>query len=369
MRLRWVISGGGTGGHVTPALALGEAIRESGDPVLFVGSRRGLEGRLVPEAGFELETLDARPLIGRSPLERARNLIALVGATVRARQLLRRFRADRVISVGGYASAPAALAAVWCRIPMVLVNTDVAPGAANRLLARFARRIFVGFEAAQDRFGSLRARVVHAGVPLRRALRDAFAGNRDEDRSTAGTSAPRLFVFGGSQGARQINEAMMAALPGLHTAWPALEVVHQTGEEDHARVAAAYAAAGVRAEVVAFETDMPARYRAADLVVCRAGAISIAELTLAGRPALVVPLAHVGGGEQFDNARVLEEVGAARMLDPRELTDERFAAALHALLGDPKALVKMGAAAASLARPRAAEDIIAACRELEGGSR
>lgn len=365
MTLRWVIAGGGTGGHVTPALALGEVLREAGDPVLFVGTQRGIENRLVPEAGFELVTLDSRPLIGRSLAERIRSVAALLVATWRARGVLARFGTDIVVSVGGYASAPAALAAVWRRTPMVLVNTDARPGAANRLSARFARRIFAGFPNSEGAFGNLAERVQITGVPLRRALCDAFA-NASPPAVPEG-EARRLFVFGGSQGARQINDALLASLPEL--AKRNVSVVHQTGEADRERVAEAYAAAGVEACIVAFEHDMPRRYREAELVVCRAGAISIAELALAGRAALLVPLAHVGGGEQFANARLLEDAGAARVLDSRELSDATFQRALLGLLDDPIALRTMGARAADLGRPDAARCVVDSCREILGDAR
>lgn len=363
MTLRWVIAGGGTGGHVTPALALGEVLRRQGEPVRFIGTRRGIEGRLVPEAGFELVTLDSRPFIGRRPLDRLRAVWALAAATWRARGLLREFRANVVISVGGYASAPPALAAVLSGIPMALVNTDAVPGAANRLLLRFARRVFVGFPSAAQalRRGPGDPRIVVSGVPLREDLCRAF------ERAAAGAPAApdhrlHLFLFGGSQGARQINDAMLAILPELDR--DALAVVHQTGEGDRERVARAYSEAGFDAEVVAFERNMPGRYRWADLVVCRAGAISVAELALAGRPALLLPLAHVGGGEQFANARELEQVGAARVLDSRQLTPEAFREALQDLLGDAESLRAMGKAAATLARPDAAQEVIRSCRAL-----
>jgi len=357
---RWVIAGGGTGGHVTPALALGEVIRESGDWLRFVGTRRGIEGRLVPQAGFELTCLGSKPFIGRSPMGRLRAAAALATTSLQAWKLLRRERVDLVISVGGYASAPAACAALLARVPMVLVNTDAVPGAANRLLARFARRIYAGFAASAEtlRRGPRDPRVRVSGVPLRRALCEAFAkgGDREDDGRT------HLFVFGGSQGARQINDAMLGALPRLDPA--SLAVVHQTGEADRERVAQAYAEAGFQSEVLAFERDMPARYRWADLVVCRAGAISVAELSLAGRPALLVPLAHVGGGEQFANAAELARAGAALVLDSRDLCQQRFDEALLALLADPEQLRAMGRHAAGLARPLAADEIVADCRGL-----
>jgi UDP-N-acetylglucosamine--N-acetylmuramyl-(pentapeptide) pyrophosphoryl-undecaprenol N-acetylglucosamine transferase len=374
MTLRAVIAGGGTGGHVTPALALGEALRAAGDTVLFAGTGRGLEARLVPEAGFELATLDARPLVGRSPLERLTAVLALLRGARQARRVLRRFAADVVIAVGGYASVPAALAALTLRIPLALVNTDATPGRANRLLARFAGRIFVGFPAAGEalRRGRDDPRVIVSGVPLREALRRAFAGAPPET-APDGDERLRLFVFGGSQGARQINDAVIEALPQLHAG--ALRVVHQTGEADRERVEAAYRATGFEAEVIAFERDMPSRYRWADLVLCRAGALSVAELALAGRPVLPVPLAHVGGGEQRANARELERAGAARVLDARQLRAEDLAREIAALGSDRERLRAMGKAAASLARPEAAAEIVRACRALvaersrRGGSR
>jgi UDP-N-acetylglucosamine--N-acetylmuramyl-(pentapeptide) pyrophosphoryl-undecaprenol N-acetylglucosamine transferase len=361
-----------------PALALGEVLRDAGEPVRFMGTRRGLETRLVPDSGFDLITLDSRPLVGRSFFEQIQAVFALFGATFQAARGLREFGADLVICVGGYASVPAALAAVLGGRPMVLVNADAIPGAANRMLARFARRVFVGFEGARSALarGARQDRIRVAGVPLRRRLVSEFQdpgsrqprseSNRDPSEPRpreAGAPEPaHLFVFGGSQGARQINEAMTEALPRLKPA--RIRIVHQTGEADRDRVAAAYAENGIEAEVIAFEHDMPSRYRWADLVLCRAGAISIAELALAGRASLLVPLAHVGGGEQFANARELEEAGAARVLDSRGLTAERLLAELEALLSDRSQLRRMGENASKLARPEASDRIIEECRSL-----
>jgi UDP-N-acetylglucosamine--N-acetylmuramyl-(pentapeptide) pyrophosphoryl-undecaprenol N-acetylglucosamine transferase len=358
---RFAIAGGGTGGHVTPALALGQAARAAAEPCLFLGARRGMETRLVREAGFELVALPARPVVGRGPLARAGALAALAASTLLAARSLRRFRADLVLSVGGYAAMPAGLAAVLLRRPLALVEANARPGAANRALARFARRIFVEFEAAgralTGRTGDPRVRVT--GLPLRSELVETF-----RDAPPARRAAPpfRLFVFGGSQGARQINDALLGILPRLDPA--RFEVVHQTGEADRERVAAAYAAAGVRAEVLAFERDMASRYRRADLVISRSGAMTLAELALAGRPALLVPLTHVGGGEQLENARERERLGAARVIDPERETASALYEALDELVGDPSRLAAMAAAAARLARPDAAEQILAECRAL-----
>jgi UDP-N-acetylglucosamine--N-acetylmuramyl-(pentapeptide) pyrophosphoryl-undecaprenol N-acetylglucosamine transferase len=361
---RWAIAGGGSGGHVTPALALGQAAREAGEACLFLGARRGMERRLVPEAGFELVALPVHPVVGRGPLARAGAYAALAASSLLAVAALLRFGPDAVISVGGYAAMPASLAALLLRRPLALVETNARPGAANRAVARFARRIFVEFEAAGAALAGAAAdpRVRVFGLPLRRELVEAFRG-----AAPPRVPAPpyRLFVCGGSQGARQINDAMIALLPQLDPA--RFELVHQTGESDRERVAAAYEKAGFRATVVAFERDMAARYRAADLVVCRAGAMTLAELALAGRPALLVPLTHVGGGEQLENARERERLGAARTIDPARDTGEALREALLALLADPAQLGAMAAAAARLARPDAAERILAECRALTRG--
>ena len=359
--LRWAITGGGSGGHVTPALALGQAARAAGEACLFLGAKRGMETRLVPEAGFDLVALPAQPVIGRGPVARAGAIAALAASTLLAARALRRFGADVVISVGGYAAMPASLAAVLLRRPFALLEANARPGTANRSVARFARRIFVEFEAAGAALtgNAADARVRVTGLPLRRELVDRF---RAAPPPRAPEAPYHLFVFGGSQGARQINDAVLSLLPSLDPA--RYEWVHQTGESDRARVAEGYERAGAKAEVVAFERNMAARYAWADLVVCRSGAMTLAELALAGRPAVLVPLTHVGGGEQLENARERERLGAARVLDPAQDTGAALGAALRELLGEPARLGAMAASAARLARPDAAEAILAECRTL-----
>ncbi|UCE86968.1 MAG: undecaprenyldiphospho-muramoylpentapeptide beta-N-acetylglucosaminyltransferase [Deltaproteobacteria bacterium] len=360
-RGRFVIAGGGTGGHVTLALALGEELAALGESVLFLGTTRGLETRLVPEAGFELVTLPSRQAVGTRALARAAAVAALVPTTLRAGRVLHRARAQLVISVGGYAAVPAVLAAVPLRVPIVVVEPNAQPGRTNRLAARVAARIFVGFEGATTAFGGARraARVRCLGVPLRRSMRDAFHAAAPR---RALEPPFRLLVFGGSQGARQLNEAMIEAAPALRDS--ALQVFHQSGAADRDRVAAAYADAGVHAEVVAFEPDMPARYRWADLALCRAGALSIAELALAGLPALLVPLAHAADDHQSANARQLVEAGAARMFDPRRFAAADLVETLLGILEKPEQLLAMQRSAAQRARPRAAEAIAEECRTL-----
>jgi len=357
MSARWVIAGGGTGGHVTPALALGEEARAAGDAVLFVGTDRGMETRLVPEAGFELVALASRPLVGRGLVQQAGALAALVGSTWAAFRTLRRWKPDLVLSVGGYAAVPVTLAAALRGTPVALLEANARPGAANRLAARFAKRVFVEFDGSAERLGAA-ARAVQSGLPLRRQLIDALSSE-----SIREPAAPfRIFVSGGSQGARQVNDAVLGALKELDV--QDFEFVHQTGEADRERIEAGYAAAGARATVVAFERDMASRYHWADLVVCRAGAFTLAELALAHRASLLIPLVHTGGGEQIENARAREQAGAARLLEPGDDLAARLAAAVRALLGEPVKLRAMAEAAGRLARPNAAATILAECRTL-----
>jgi len=369
--LNWVIAGGGTGGHVTLALALAEAVQKRGDDLLLIGTDAGLEARLVPMAGFQLVTLPSRQVMGRNPIGRLLGVLGILRAGLSARRELRRFAADVVISVGGYAALPAALAAILTRTPLALVEPNSIPGRSNRLTARFAARVFTGFESAAQRLddasGSRESgRVRCLGVPLRRSVTDAFA-------EASGRPAPEapyhLLIFGGSQGAQQINDALVEAAPRL--AHLSLEIFHQSGAADCERLEKAYAAAGVPAQVVAFEDDMPARYRWAHLAVSRAGALSVAELTMVGLPALLVPYPWAADDHQTANARELEDAGAARRLAAdaeHHLSGDTVADAIEALLAAPEDLAAMSAAAFKLARPGAASDIVEDCAQIARAS-
>ena len=358
MTLNWVIAGGGTGGHVTPALALGEVIAERGEKVLFIGSEQGLEARLVPDAGFDLLALPSQQVMGRGLAGRIVGTLGTLRQVGRARRALRAHAAHIVISVGGFAAMPAALAALTTGCPLALVEPNAIPGRANRLTARFAQRVFVGFPAAAERL-TARGAVEHRGIPLRRALVDAFQ-----------TATPReapgpplhLLVFGGSQGARQINEAMMELAPRL--AQQPIEIFHQAGSADRERVQAAYADAGVEAEVVDFEPAMPARYRWAHLAVCRSGALTVAELALAGLPALLIPYPFAADDHQAANASALSQAGAGIRMAARPLDVGSLGEKLLGLVRDPGPLAGMSAAASAMARPHAARDIVEACASL-----
>lgn len=365
MTHRWVIAGGGTGGHVTPALALAEVLAEQGDAVLVIGSAHGLEARLLPAAGFELVALGSRQFMGQGVAGRLRGGLGILAAAARARGELARFSADAVISVGGYAAMPAAMAAVIRRTPLALVEPNALPGRVNRLTARFARRIFLGHAGAARHLSLAAKERVHClGVPLRVGLVRAFTASA---RTRKPAPPFRVLVFGGSQGAHQINEAVIGALPRL--AKSPVEFFHQTGEADLVRVEAAYSESEVRGRAVAFEPDMPARYAWADVAVCRAGALTTAELALAGLPALLVPYPYAADDHQRVNARELERAGASGFLDPASLDGDVLAGALEELFAEPDRLVAMGQAASALARPDAAREIAAECVRMLGEPR
>ena len=359
----WIVAGGGTGGHVTPLLALAEQIEERGDTVRVLGSARGLETRMVPNAGFELVALPARPIMGQSLAQRAASVPGMIQACAAAWIALRGARTDIVVSVGGYASVPAVVAALLRGIPVALVEPNAIPGRANLLAARFARRVFVQFDEAAAIFERRGAsgRVRNLGIPLRRDLVRAFESG--PPRRIPGTPL-RLFVFGGSQGARQINEAMIEAAQHLDPG--AVEIFHQTGEADRERVAAAYRSAKLSAEVVAFENDMPSRYRWADVALCRSGALTVAELAMAALPALLIPYPYAADDHQAANARSLETAGAAKVIESHAIADGRIAESLRALCGENAAeeLREMSARAAKLARPDAARRVVEECTAL-----
>jgi UDP-N-acetylglucosamine--N-acetylmuramyl-(pentapeptide) pyrophosphoryl-undecaprenol N-acetylglucosamine transferase len=351
-----VLAGGGTGGHIFPALALADAIHKL-DPetrVSFMGTERGLETRLVPAAGVPLDLVPAAQMAGRSLGRKALGAWVLLRGILRARALLRARGAELVIGVGGYASVPAVAAAVLGRTPVVLLEPNARPGRANRALARFARAIFVQFEDARARFPA--ARVELLGYPVREI---------PERVGAAGSGSTRLLVLGGSQGARSLNQALCALLPRLEL--EGLAITHQTGAADLDAVRAAYASAGALAEVAAFFDDVPERLARADLVIARAGAATAAELCAAGVAAILVPYPHAADDHQLANARELERAGAARVVEDRELA-ARLEPELRALLSDPGARARLASAAGARGRPDAARQIWLRCRALAGGA-
>lgn len=353
-RLDVLIAGGGTGGHVFPALALGSALEARGLVIAFAGSPSGLESRLVPAAGRTLHAIPGRQVRGGGVRGALVGAAALANGFASARSLLGRVRPRLVVGVGGYASVASVLAARSRGIPVVLLEQNAIAGAANRSLGRLAARVCVGFAEAAAFFPPGRA--VHTGNPIRP---EVLASPPVTPRETTG-----LLVFGGSQGAHHLNEAGVAALETLGSQAARLHVRHQTGPADQASVAAAYDRLGLDARVEAFVDDMGAAYREADLVVSRAGAMSCAEITAMGLPSILVPYPWAADDHQRRNAEIMVEAGAALMILDRELTGARLAATLATLLDDAAARTAMAAAARAMGRPEAAAEVADVCIDV-----
>jgi UDP-N-acetylglucosamine--N-acetylmuramyl-(pentapeptide) pyrophosphoryl-undecaprenol N-acetylglucosamine transferase len=371
--LSLLVAAGGTGGHVFPGLALARTIVQH-DPratVRFAGTTRGIETRAVPEAGFALDLLPILPLSRRLAAETLKAPFAAVNGTFAARRLLREHRFDVVCGMGGYVTLPVAMAARMEGVPVVLHEQNAVPGIANRLAARVARRIAVGVDAAAAAFPPDRTTVV--GNPVRPELAQLDrAALHDEAVAAFGLDPGRrtLFVFGGSQGARHINQAVVAATPH----WPdpaAIQVLHACGRRDEADVRAAWAEAdpdgrGLLVKVVPFVDRMDLAYAAADLAMTRAGAITMAELTATGMPAVMVPLPHATADHQAANARAVAAAGGAVVADDATLDGPAVAALAAPLLADPDRLAAMAAGMRSLAHPAAAEELAALVVEASG---
>jgi len=321
---RIVVAGGGTGGHVYPGLAIADELRRRGPDreVLFVGTAAGLESKLVPARGYRLETVRASGLVGKGLGAKLAGLGRLPLGILESGRILGRFRPRLVVGVGGYASGPVLLAAIARRIPTLIHEQNRWPGVTNRALARWVDRIAVTFDGT---YGALGQRGVVTGNPV-----GAGFARIPEWKPSPGNR--RLLVFGGSRGARALNDAMIAALPRLAAA-EGIAVHHQTGPADHDRVARAYAAAGLAdAQVEPYIDAMPEALEAADLVVCRAGASTLAELAAAGRAAILVPFPFAAHDHQRQNARGFVEAGAARLLEQANLTGETLVEKMRELL-------------------------------------
>jgi UDP-N-acetylglucosamine--N-acetylmuramyl-(pentapeptide) pyrophosphoryl-undecaprenol N-acetylglucosamine transferase len=364
MALAILLAGGGTGGHIFPALALADAIRkaEPDADVRFVGTARGLETKYVPAAGYPLELVPSAQVTGRGLWRGLTGMATGLRGIWVARGQLQAHRPDLVIGVGGYASVGAVAAAVTLGIPTALLEPNARPGRANRLLGRFASRVFVAFEDAIPFFPAGRALLT--GRPVRAPSCDRV-GTLPPLRRADGVT--KLLVTGASQGARSVNRAICAALPRLARI-AGLEITHQTGAAGLDETRAAYQAAGVRADVAAFFDDLPERMARADLVVARAGG-TVAEICVAGVASVLVPYPFAADDHQMANARELERHGACVVVPDAEAA-ELLGDEVVSLLGDPARRARMAAAARSRARPDAARDIWLACKELlRGGAR
>ena len=356
--MRAILAGGGTGGHVIPALAIANELQKNhGAEVLFIGTARGIENRLVPAAGYPLQLVRVGALKNVSLMTRAKTAFDLPRAVWDASRMLNEFAPDVVIGVGGYASGPAMLAAVMKHVPTLAFEPNVVPGFANRVVARFVSGAAVHFEETAKYF----RRAAVTGVPVRQAF---FEIPVLLNKKRGGT--PTVLVFGGSQGAHAINEAMIRCLPELRRQAPGIHIIHQTGERDYNGALAAYKSLGESAEVFRFIDDMPAAFARADLVVCRSGASTVAEITAAGKPAIFVPFPRAADDHQRVNAEALARSGAAVVVEESKLEGVWLAETVAALLGDARRLETMSEAARGLAHPDAARDIAAMAARVAG---
>lgn len=366
--VRVVIAGGGTGGHLYPGLAVAEALvaLEAEVLVSFAGTARGLEARVVPTTPYPLDLIRSAGLKGKSVAALIRGMAMLPLSGWDAWKLISARRPHVVIGVGGYSSGPVVACAALRGVATLVLEQNAMPGLANRLLARLVDAAAVTYEAALPFFG-------RKGFVSGNPVRAAFGSHAPVEGGSALPSndhraqVRRLLIFGGSQGAHAINVAVAAALPALRAACPTLWITHQTGAADLEEMRAAHAAAGGAGRVEAFMTDLDREMRAADLVVCRAGATTLAELAMAGRAALLVPLPTATDDHQRKNARALADKGAAEVLDQRDLSGDRLAAEIGRLLGDRDRRSALGRAIQAFARPDAARVVARKALDLARG--
>ena len=361
--LKVVVAGGGTGGHLFPGIAVaGEfTVRNPQSRILFVGAGRPFERDALARAGYPQQTIAIEGIKGRGLWARTRAVMKIPGALFRSAGILADAQADLVIGVGGYAAGPVALAAWLKGLPVVLLEQNTVPGITNRMLFPIAKRIYVSFENTRGNIDPSKKCI--SGNPVRPQILEASAADAGAQKKPF-----TLLVVGGSQGAHAINLAVMDALPRLRQGRK-IRILHQTGAEDQDRVAAAYVKAGIDADVKAFFHDMASRYGRADLVVCRAGATTVAELTALGKVALFIPYPFAADNHQELNARALVDEGAARMVLEKDLTGGNLAWHLDALAGAPDLLAAMASRSKALGKPDAARTIVDDCYQLVGNER
>ena len=349
--MKVLIAAGGTGGHIYPGIAVAQEImrRDAGSQVRFVGTARGLETRLVPQAGFELSLIESAGLKNVSRIAQMRGLVLLPRSFLSASSLIRQFKPDVVVGAGGYVSGPVVLMAAMMNRRTLVMESNALPGWTNRVLARFVNRAAVSFEQALPYF---RGKGVVTGNPVRREFFEIPRKQREPGKLS-------LLIFGGSQGARAINEGMVAALPLLANLKTALRIKHQTGPADLEKVKAAYAAAGweEHADVRSYIDNMMADFAAADLVICRAGATTTAELIAAGKASIMIPFPFAADDHQRKNAEAMEAAGAARMILQQDLSGERLAQEISVLI-DSEKLNDMEQASRKLAHGDAAASVV-----------
>ncbi|MBA4422181.1 MAG: undecaprenyldiphospho-muramoylpentapeptide beta-N-acetylglucosaminyltransferase [Syntrophus sp. (in: bacteria)] len=356
--LGMIIAGGGTGGHLFPGIAIAEEFlsRSPSHRILFIGAERGLEKKILGGLGLPLRTIRVEGIKGRRPMQTTGALSKIPGSLVASFRILREFSPDIVVGVGGYASGPAVLAGRLMGIKTAVAEQNAFPGLTNRILGRFTDRIFLAFSASQRWFPKNRTMVT--GNPIRADFLVERPGERKKGPLFT------ILIFGGSQGSHTINRIVGEALAGLLHLKDQLRFIHQTGESDRETVADAYRTRGFTAEVSPFIMNMAAAYREADLLLCRAGATSIAEITAGGKASILIPFPFAVNDHQTRNAETLSRAGAAEMIAEKDLNGSLLATLIERFYRNPEAIRNMGASAAKLGNPNAAKDIVDACLAL-----
>jgi UDP-N-acetylglucosamine--N-acetylmuramyl-(pentapeptide) pyrophosphoryl-undecaprenol N-acetylglucosamine transferase len=354
-----MFAGGGTGGHVFPAVALARELqrRDPARDFLFVGTRRGLEARIVPQEGFRIEFIVSAGLKRVGRMESVRNFFLIPRSLLQARRLLRSFAPAAVVGVGGYSSGPVVLAAWWLGRPTLIMEPNAYPGLANRLLAPVVDRVALALPDAARHFGT---KAVVTGIPVREEFLSL-------PRRTPRTGEINLLIYGGSQGSRALNTIVCSALPDLKALGPGLRITHQTGAQALEAVKQAYRDAGMEGDVQAFFPRIYQQFGAADLILARAGAGTVAEVTAAGKAAILVPFPGAADDHQTRNARALEQHGAAKMIPESAWPPGRLAAELRYFLDHPEESARMAEAAHLLAKPEAARQIADMVEQLAAG--
>lgn len=356
-----MIAGGGTGGHLFPALAVAEAFleKDSRSQILFVGSQRGLEKQVLSKQGFVLKTIEVISLVGKPWRKKIGSLLLICKSLGQSWQLLRSFQPDLVLGMGGYTSGPVVLTAWAMGKKTAIHEQNVIPGLSNKILGKVVDRIFISFPKTTQFFPA--KKTFCTGNPVRKRFKTPLPLRAGENRGLF-----TIFIFGGSQGAHRLNKSMAEALPLLADFKEKMHVIHQTGPKDYQQMKEIYGQEGWAAEVYSFLEDIERAYARADLIICRAGASTLFELMAMGKPAMLVPFPFAANDHQRFNARALVKAGAAFLVADREINGVFLSNFLKKLINDPGQLKEMGKRAASLAKLEAAQNIVAYCYELVG---
>ena len=356
--MRIVIAGGGTGGHLFPGIAVAEEFlkRDPQSSVLFIGTKKGIEHRLLEQLGYTLSEIDVEGLKGRGLAALMKGLWAIPNSMWQSGRILADFQPDVVIGVGGYASGPAVMAACLMGIPTAIAEQNALAGNTNRILGKFVHKVFLTYEQSKKPFALQKVQVT--GNPVRAAFAAGLSENRRDKQGR------QILIFGGSHGATAINKTVVAMLPLMQKMRDNVRVVHQTGERDLAMARQAYEQYGIEADVRPFIVDMVSAYAASELIICRSGATSLAEITVAEKASILIPFPWAANDHQTLNAQAMVEAGAAAMIRESELTAEKLFSLAESLLGDEQKLRDMEVKSKKLSRPDAAAKIVDACMQL-----